>query len=95
MSLTNESSLAAHWSEFCKCSLALVLEGNKLADNYSDPHYFSQVSDFARTWATEHIREVREGFQASPVQYRQSVLRDLSELEDRIPDMRYPFEDKD
>ena len=73
----------------------MILEEYKFANSYQDINYFSLVSTHARTWAAEHIREVREGFQASRNSQRESILKELTEIENRIPDMRYPFEDKD
>lgn len=57
-----------------------------------DPYYFAQVSEFARTYVADQIRYIRTQFQASNSPYRESVLAELLELENAIPDMKYAFE---
>jgi hypothetical protein len=59
----------------------------------TDPYYFQQVSEFARTYVADQIRYIRSQFSASTSPYRESVLRELLEIENQIPKMRYPFED--
>ena len=46
----------------------------------SDPYYFEQVSEFARNWPQDRIRQVRRELSASNP-FRESVMRDLLELE--------------
>ncbi|KAL5330730.1 hypothetical protein ACEPPN_000250 [Leptodophora sp. 'Broadleaf-Isolate-01'] len=72
------SGLSAHWNEFCNCA---------------DPYYFGQVSQFSRTWVADQIRYIRLQFQASTSPYRDSVLKDLLDIENQIPNMKYAFED--
>ena len=59
----------------------------------TDPHYFRQVSEFARTFMGDQIRYARNAFQAENTPYRESVLAELKTLEDKIPDLKYAFED--
>lgn len=58
-----------------------------------DPYYFEQVSQFARDWLQRRIDYARRQFRASNQYLRESVGRDLLELENQIPDMKYPWED--
>ena len=46
----------------------------------SDPYYFEQVSEFARNWPQDRIRQVRRELSASNP-FRESMMRDLLELE--------------
>ncbi len=57
------------------------------------PYYFQQVSEFARTYVANQIRVIRQEFAAQDSTYRDSVLTELLEIESKIPDMRYAFED--
>ncbi|KAI0157094.1 hypothetical protein GGR52DRAFT_586914 [Hypoxylon sp. FL1284] len=57
------------------------------------PHYFGQVSAFARTWTGDQIRYVRAQYQASTSPYRDYVLSELKKIENKIRDMKYEFED--
>ncbi|KAJ6156940.1 hypothetical protein N7497_005825 [Penicillium chrysogenum] len=59
-----------------------------------NPHYFSSVSSFARTWATDTIRRIRSEFEDSNGLYRDSILKELLEIENKIPDIQYAFEDE-
>ena len=59
----------------------------------TDPYYFAQVSEFARTFMADQIRYARNAFQAQHTPYRDYVLAELKELEDKIPDLKYAFED--
>lgn len=58
-----------------------------------DPYYFEQVSQFARNWLQRRIDYARRQYRASDNYLRESVERDLLELENQIPDMKYPWED--
>lgn len=58
----------------------------------ADPHYFAQVSEFARTWMAGRIAHTRAQFGASSSPMREYVLDELKKLEDKIPDLKYPFE---
>ncbi|KAK6950778.1 hypothetical protein Daesc_007303 [Daldinia eschscholtzii] len=78
--------LSAHWNEFY-------------------PYYFGQVSEFVRNYVSElfsrlslpivsdSIRYIRQQYEASNDPNRESVLKELQEIEDKIPDMKYAFED--
>ncbi|CAJ2504126.1 Uu.00g115200.m01.CDS01 [Anthostomella pinea] len=68
-------------------------EGAAAHFNEIYPYYFSQVSEFARNWAGDTIRYIRTQFQASSSPYRDYVLSELKKIEDKIPDMKYAFED--
>lgn len=58
------------------------------------PYYFSQVSEFARTWASDQIDWVRTQYDANPDAYdRENVLKELKEIENDIPNWKYAFED--
>lgn len=58
------------------------------------PHYFSQVSEFARTWASSQIDWIRSQYDANPDAYdRESVLKRLKDIENDIPNWKYAFED--
>lgn len=57
-----------------------------------DPYYFNQASEFARNWLQGLIDYARRQFEASDNPFRDSVLRDLLELENQIPSMKYPWE---
>jgi hypothetical protein len=59
----------------------------------TDPYYFQQVSQFARTYITEQIRVIRREYTSSTSPYRESVLKEVLEIENKIPDMKYAFED--
>ncbi len=59
----------------------------------TDPHYFSNVSEFARTYMEDQIRHAREAFQAADTPFRDYVLAELKKLEDKIPDLKYAYED--
>ncbi len=59
---------------------------------FTDPHYFMQVSEFARTYMADQIRYARNAFEAADTPYRESVLAQLKELEDKIPGLKYAFE---
>jgi hypothetical protein len=59
---------------------------------FKDPYYFSLVSEFARTYVADQITYIRAQFQASNSPYRESVMAELLELENAIPDMEYAFE---
>lgn len=58
-----------------------------------DPYYFEQVSEHSRNWLRGRIAYVRRQFAASNSPFRESVERDLLELENEIPNMKYPWED--
>lgn len=64
-----------------------------LADRFPDPYYMAQASDLARTRQASQIQDIRRrlGVNTSPFVAR--VLAELTELENDIPKMRYPFED--
>lgn len=64
-----------------------------ISNRCSDPYYFEQVSEFARNWLQNRIRQVRRELSASNVPFRESVMRDLLALENEIPNMKYPWED--
>ncbi|VBB73365.1 Putative Glycoside Hydrolase Family 18 [Podospora comata] len=73
-----------------------VLEAQGLTAHWNEfyPHYFSQVSEFARTWSQDHIRAIREYYDEHPdTVYQDEVLKELKEIEDSIPDWKYKFED--
>lgn len=58
------------------------------------PYYFEQVSEFARTWAGDQITYIREQYQANPGAFdRASVLKRLTEIENDIPNWKYPWEE--
>ncbi len=57
------------------------------------PYYFQQVSEFARTYVANQIRVIRQAFAAQNSPYRDSVLTELLEIENKIPDMKSAFED--
>jgi hypothetical protein len=59
----------------------------------TDPYYFGQVSQFARTYIAAEIRYIREQFRNSQSRFRDSVLQGLLEIENEIPNMKYSFED--
>lgn len=61
---------------------------------HTDQAYFSEVSDFARTFATNRIAAIREDFRDLTSAYRDSIEKALLEIEDEIPNMHYPFENK-
>lgn len=56
------------------------------------PHYFSQVSAFARNWVTERLQQIRERFARPGANVAGNVLEEVTRLEKQINDMRYPFE---
>lgn len=58
------------------------------------PHYFGQVSEFARNFVTERLRDIQQEFQPADASHRDSVLEEVRRLQDQIDDMRYPFEDR-
>ena len=41
----------------------------------------------------EQIRYARNAFSAQNAPFRESVMKQLKELEDKIPDLKYAFED--
>lgn len=41
---------------------------------------------------TTHIRRARTAFQGTELPYRDSILEQLKNLEDKIPKLKYPFE---
>ena len=58
------------------------------------PEYFRLVSEFARTWAGDRIRQIREHYEAHPNnEYRDEVLKALKVIEGDIPKWKYPSED--
>ena len=57
------------------------------------PYYFQQVSEFARIYVANQIRVIRQAFAAQDSTYRDSVLTELLEIENQIPNMKYAFED--
>ncbi|KAK7403922.1 hypothetical protein QQX98_010292 [Neonectria punicea] len=57
------------------------------------PQYFGMVSEFARDFVSTQVRYIQLQFAAHDSPYRESVLKELSEIQDRIKDMKYPFED--
>lgn len=59
----------------------------------TDPYYFGQVSEFARTFVSDQVNYIRGQFEASNSEYRDYVLAELQKIEDKIPDLKYPFED--
>lgn len=55
------------------------------------PEYFRLVSEHARTWAQARIVQVRERYAAYPdAEHRDKVLDALREIEDDIPNCKYP-----
>lgn len=72
-----------------------VPEARGLSAHWNEfyPHYFSQVSEFARDWGASMIRHAREQYEANPDAYnRDAVLEELKELEGSIADWKYAFE---
>ncbi|BCR84335.1 uncharacterized protein ACHE_11737S [Aspergillus chevalieri] len=69
--------------------------GDGLSAHWNEfyPYYFEQVSQFARNWLQRRIDYARRQYRASDNYLRESVERDLLELENQIPDMKYPWED--
>jgi chitinase len=58
------------------------------------PEYFRLVSEFSRTWAQDRITQIREHYDAHPdAENREQLLKDLTEIEDDIPNWKYPSED--
>jgi phage shock protein A len=41
----------------------------------------------------DQIRHAREAFQAADTPFRDYVLAELKKLEDKIPDLKYAYED--
>ncbi|KAK4043860.1 hypothetical protein C8A01DRAFT_31960 [Parachaetomium inaequale] len=73
-----------------------IPEARGLAAHWNEfyPYYFSQVSQFARDWASTQIAYIREQYNANPRAYnREKVLKQLKEIEDDIPNWKYAFED--
>ncbi|KAI6779197.1 Bacteriodes thetaiotaomicron symbiotic chitinase [Emericellopsis cladophorae] len=73
-----------------------IQDAEGLSAHWSEfyPEYFRLVSEFARTWARDRIEEIRTAYEAYPyAEYREEVLAALTELEDGIPDWKYPSED--
>ncbi|GAW18020.1 hypothetical protein ANO14919_074890 [Xylariales sp. No.14919] len=86
--------------------VASVTEQMQLIEHYSSgsrgltahwmefyPFYFRQVSQFARDFVSNQIRIIRGMYEAEGMYKRESVLRELQDIEDQIPNLRYPFED--
>ncbi|KAI1852652.1 hypothetical protein JX266_002193 [Neoarthrinium moseri] len=72
------------------------LEAAGLSAHWSEfyPYYFSQVSLFARQWASEQISEIRRQYNANPLAANHDeVLKELKELEDSLTEWKYKFED--
>ena len=87
------SSLEAHWHEACKCFRFLCTDHtNLVAHHYIDPHYFAQVSEFARTWMADRINYARSQFGTANTAERDYVMAELKKLEDKIPGLKYAFE---
>lgn len=82
-------SLSDHWNELCMLHSSSAIS---ISNCCSDPYYFEQVSVFARNWPQDRIRQVRRELSASNP-FRESVMRDLLELENEIPNMKYSWED--
>ena len=43
-------------------------------------------------WIGDCIREARQEFQATDTPFRDFVLAELKGVEDKTPDLKYPFE---
>ena len=57
------------------------------------PEYFRLVSEFARTWAQDRIRQIRDHYNAHPdAVHRDEVEDALKEIEDDIPNWKHPAE---
>ncbi|KAL8857507.1 MAG: hypothetical protein Q9178_006002 [Gyalolechia marmorata] len=69
--------LSAHWNEAFRFSLPPL----------------TKVSEFARTFMGDQVRYARNAFQAENASYREYVLAELKKLEDKIPELKYAFED--
>ncbi|KAK3177854.1 hypothetical protein K4F52_009406 [Lecanicillium sp. MT-2017a] len=58
------------------------------------PYYFSQVSEFARTWGSDQVEWAIARYEANPRAYnREEVLKELKEIQNDIPNWKYAFED--
>lgn len=58
------------------------------------PHYFQQVSQFARDWGARMVQLAREEYEANPnAPNRDAVLDELKKIENSIPGWKYAFED--
>ncbi|OAQ69059.1 hypothetical protein VFPPC_13779 [Pochonia chlamydosporia 170] len=70
-------------------------EGQGLAAHWNEfyPTYFAQVSEFARTYVADQVRFICRRFGTQTTEMAASVLLELDEIEDRIPKLKYKFED--
>lgn len=59
----------------------------------TDLNYFGQVSEFARTWVSDSVNYIRTQFRVGNREYRDYMLSELKKINDKIPGMKYPFED--
>lgn len=57
------------------------------------PHYFGNVSQFARNYVRSSVSEARDAFGTSTASNRETVLQELDEFDAQIEMMNYPFED--
>lgn len=77
--------------------IELHTEGSQgLSDHWAEfyPAYCRLVSEFARNWARDRIHQVRARYRAEPrAAHRDEVERALKEIEDDIPNWKYPSED--
>ncbi|KAK4164086.1 glycosyl hydrolases family 18-domain-containing protein [Cladorrhinum sp. PSN259] len=73
---------------------AAIPQARGLAAHWDEfyPHYFSDVSAYQRQVVTNQTMAIRAAFQASTSPFRDSVLRAVEDIENKIPDMKYPFE---
>ncbi|KAK4455343.1 hypothetical protein QBC34DRAFT_420150 [Podospora aff. communis PSN243] len=77
----------------------VVLEGlftgaQGIVDHWDEsyPHYFAQVSQFARDYLFARIRYVRSEYAAIGIPFRDWVISEVDYIESRIPECFYPFE---
>ncbi|KAK2013705.1 hypothetical protein LZ32DRAFT_675824, partial [Colletotrichum eremochloae] len=73
-----------------------VPESQGLSAHWNEfyPEYFGMVSEFSRTWARDRIRQIREHYdEHTDADHREEILDALKEIENDIPDWKYPSED--
>jgi len=94
--IPSAQGLSAHWNEACTSSRInpnLSLIRTLTLSCPADPHYFRDVSEFARTYMADRIRYVRNAYRSGSSPFRDYVLAEIKRIEDQIPKMKYAFED--
>ncbi|KAI0411936.1 hypothetical protein F5X98DRAFT_356233 [Xylaria grammica] len=57
------------------------------------PFYFNQVSIFARSYVTGRVQYIQRYFSRAGSYKRESVLAEVKEIADKIPELKYPWDE--